>query len=279
VIDFSVTYLLGLLEKRGMLNAEQIKQIRHTEAAVRATLLKERAGVQNRRSSQFEVSPVEILTSYEFVTADGKVLDEDLVMTLIAEDANVPWVKPDPLKLNADLIAETMTRPFARRHTCVPLRKDDGKVVIAVENPYDEVLIQQLKDVVRAPVQIVVSARSDIQRIITEVYGFRTSISAAAEGATSGLNVGNLEQLVKLTNVGEIEATDKPVVNAVEYLLHYALDQRASDIHIEPKREHSVVRLRIDGVLHNIYTLPRVVHPAFVSRLKMLSRMDIAEKR
>ncbi|WP_249755817.1 GspE/PulE family protein [Microvenator marinus] len=279
MIDFSVTYLLGLLEKRGMLNAEQIKQIRHTEAAVRATLLKERAGVQNRRSSQFEVSPVEILTSYEFVTADGKVLDEDLVMTLIAEDANVPWVKPDPLKLNADLIAETMTRPFARRHTCVPLRKDDGKVVIAVENPYDEVLIQQLKDVVRAPVQIVVSARSDIQRIITEVYGFRTSISAAAEGATSGLNVGNLEQLVKLTNVGEIEATDKPVVNAVEYLLHYALDQRASDIHIEPKREHSVVRLRIDGVLHNIYTLPRVVHPAFVSRLKMLSRMDIAEKR
>jgi len=279
VIDFTFGYLLNLLEKANLMSAEQLRQARISENSVRASLLRDRVSQQGRRTRQIDVSPVEILVNFEFVSPNGGVLDEDSIMRVIAADAGVPWVKPDPLKLNADLIAETMTRPFARRHTCVPLRKEDGKVVIAVENPYDQGLIQQLQAVVRAPIQVVVSARSDIQRIITEIYGFRTSISAAAEGASGGINIGNLEQLVQLTSVGEIEATDKPVINAVEYLLHYALDQRASDIHIEPKRENSIVRLRIDGVLHNIYNLPRVVHPAFVSRLKMLSRMDIAEKR
>ncbi|MFP4599880.1 MAG: GspE/PulE family protein, partial [Persicimonas sp.] len=82
-----------------------------------------------------------------------------------------------------------------------------------------------------------------------------------------------------LKDVGSIEATDRPIINAVEYLLHYAFDQRASDIHIEPKRDHTMVRLRIDGVLHNIYQFPRGIHRAFTSRLKMLARMDISEKR
>lgn len=279
MIEYNLQFLLGLLEKRKLLTAEQIRQARASEHAIRTTLLKERAAHGGRAHAHYEVSPAEILVTFEFRTPDGKLVDEDLLMQVIAEESQLPWVKPDPLKLNADLIVETMTRPFARRHTCVPLRKEDGKVVIAVDNPYNVGLIQQLEAVVRAPIQIVVSARSDIQRIITEIYGFRTSISAAAEGASAGVNIGNLEQLVNLTAVGEIEATDKPVINAVEYLLHYALDQRASDIHIEPKREHSIVRLRIDGVLHNIYNLPIVVHPAFISRLKMLARMDIAEKR
>jgi general secretion pathway protein E len=94
-----------------------------------------------------------------------------------------------------------------------------------------------------------------------------------------GSDLGNLEQLVQLKAMDELEATDKHVVNAVEYMLHYAFDQRASDIHIEPKREQSQVRVRIDGVLHNVTTLPKVVHAAVVSRIKMLARMDIAEKR
>jgi general secretion pathway protein E len=65
----------------------------------------------------------------------------------------------------------------------------------------------------------------------------------------------------------------------VEYLLHYAYSQRASDIHIEPKRDFSLIRFRIDGILHNIHRIPKAVHPAIVSRIKTLSRMDIAEKR
>src|SRR5208337_898985 len=94
-----------------------------------------------------------------------------------------------------------------------------------------------------------------------------------------GVDIGNLERYVKLKRVEDIEASDSYVVSAVEYLLHYALDQRASDVHIEPRREASIVRMRIDGVLHNVHQLPKVVHPAVVSRIKTLARLDIAEKR
>jgi general secretion pathway protein E len=125
----------------------------------------------------------------------------------------------------------------------------------------------------------VVAPKSDIIKIITEFYGFRSSVTAAAREMSSEVDLGNLEQFVKMKSVTEIEATDKHIVNAVEYLLRYAFDQRASDIHIEPKRDASEVRLRIDGMLHTVHRTPKAVHPAFVSRIKMLSRMDIAEKR
>ncbi len=274
---FDLQYLLQILTEKGLVSATQTRQALKSEHAMRGTLLKERA--QSGRRAQYEISPIELLATFEFQQSNGEVLDEDTMSRAIADDAGVPFEKPDPLKLNAELISETMSRPFARRHTCVPLRKEDGKVVIALENPYNKELIHQLNDVVTSPVSIVVSPKTDIQRIITEVYGFRSSISAAQAGLSMGPDIGNLEQLVKLSDVGEIEATDKPVINAVEYLLHYAFDQRASDIHIEPKRENTVVRLRIDGVLHNIYTFPRSIHPAMTSRVKMLARMDISEKR
>jgi len=115
--------------------------------------------------------------------------------------------------------------------------------------------------------------------LITDLYGFRGAVAAAELQASAGVDIGNLERYVKLKRVEDIEASDSHVVSAVEYLLHYALDQRASDIHIEPRREHSVVRMRIDGVLHNVHTLPKVVHSAVVSRIKTLARLDIAEKR
>jgi general secretion pathway protein E len=116
-------------------------------------------------------------------------------------------------------------------------------------------------------------------KIITEFYGFKSSIAAAHNELSSQIDLGNLEQYVKLKPITELGGTDQHIINAVEYLLHYAYAQRASDIHIEPKRDYSFIRFRIDGVLHNIHKTPKAIHPAFVSRIKTLSRMDIAEKR
>jgi general secretion pathway protein E len=94
-----------------------------------------------------------------------------------------------------------------------------------------------------------------------------------------GSELSNLEQLFKMRGRDEIESSDQHVISAVEFLLKYAFDQRASDIHIEPKREKSTIRFRVDGVLHNIHTVPMNLHPAIVSRLKLLARLDVAEKR
>jgi general secretion pathway protein E len=281
-VDYSLNMLVELMLRSGALTPEQGRKALEQEGAARARLLKAQvASVDARRQNRVRVSPAQVLASFEFVNAASRIVDEDVVMQQLAQAAGLPFEKPDPLKLNGEVIAQTMTRPFARHHNCVPLRKEDGRVVIAIDNPYDQSLIEQLRLLLQTDIKLVVSSRSDIQRIITEVYGFRSSISAAAEQVAGdrGTNVNNLEQLTRLTGVDKLEATDRPVIAAVEYLLHYAFDQRASDIHIEPKREQTLVRLRIDGMLHTIYTLPAAVHPPFISRLKMLARMDIAEKR
>jgi general secretion pathway protein E len=279
-VDYTVAYLAGVLQKQGLLRADQAQQVIQQEGRLRADILREKvSGSEGRRRSHYVVTPAEVVERLEFKTSKGDVLDEDTIMAAIAQDVKIPFEKPDPLDLDMEVITQTMTRPFAQRHSCVPLRREDGKVVIAIDNPYNQLFLQQLRELIREELTLVISGKSDILRIVTEVFGLSTSINEAERQVKAGIDIGNLEQLVRLKDVREMEATDGPIVNAVEYLLHYAFDQRASDIHIEPKREHTFVRLRIDGVLHNIYTFPRAIHPALVSRIKMLARMDIAEKR
>ncbi len=279
-IDYNVEYLTRVLLDRGLITETQAKQAREQESAVRAEILQEKVrGLQGRRRSRYAVTPAEVVARLEFRKPDGEVLDEDGIMASVADDAGLPFEKPDPLELDMELIAKTMSRPFAARHSCVALRREDGRVVIALDNPYDVHLRHELRTLLPGDLSLVVSAKSDILRIIAEVYGLRSSITAAEEEVTLGIDLGNLEQFIRLKDVSQIEATDRPIINAVEYLLHYAFEQRASDIHMEPKREKSLVRLRIDGVLHGIYDFPRAIHPALVSRIKMLARMDIAEKR
>ena len=129
------------------------------------------------------------------------------------------------------------------------------------------------------------ATKSDIKRIIGEFFGFQKSISAAEDqfgvipGGSASIDIGNLERYVKISSAKEITSSDQHIKTAVNHIFHYALEQRASDIHIEPKRNVSMVRFRIDGSLHTIYNLPKAVHSAIVARIKFLSRLDIAEKR
>jgi general secretion pathway protein E len=225
------------------------------------------------------VSAVEVLASFAFESPKGVVVDQDLLTRLVAADVGLVYEKPDPLKLDAELITSVMNRPYAQRHSCVPLRRANGRTVIALADPFDIRLKEELTLLCDGNVTFQLSSKRDIQNIIATIYGFQNSVSAAAEQHGITVDVGNLEQLVKMKNVDQLEADASPVVAAVEYLLHYAFNQRASDIHIEPKRDRSHVRLRIDGVLHEVYTLPRAVHPPLTSRLKMMARMDISEKR
>jgi general secretion pathway protein E len=150
-----------------------------------------------------------------------------------------------------------------------------------VANPFDRELVDNLQRLAGAQVEPVLSAKTDILKAISDIYGFNRTLARAADdfAPQGGAAVANFEQLVRLSGTQELDASDKPVVQAVDYLLRYAFDNRASDIHIEPRRDTSLVRLRIDGVLHPVHTLPAGVHAPLVSRMKMLSRMDISEKR
>ncbi|MGM0577250.1 MAG: GspE/PulE family protein [Myxococcota bacterium] len=275
---FTFDHLLQLLRRRGLLDDEVAEDLARRQSAQRYRLEKDR-GITPGRSSLDEVTAPELLASFEPRTPDGATLTEDRIMEVLAEEEALPYVKLDPLELDANLITSTLSRPFARKHRMLPLARRGGRLRVATDDPFNLDALESVRSMTGVELEVAVASKTDILRHIREIYGFRRTLAAAAQDLTGGTDLGNLEQLVKLKSLDEIEATDQHIVNAVEYLLHHAFDQRASDLHIEPKREYALVRLRIDGVLHTVQRVPKVVHAAMVSRIKTMARLDIAEKR
>ena len=229
-----------------------------------------------------DLSPVELLASFGFSDArrEADRVDEDRTTKALAESIGLPYVKIDPLKLDVQLITRTLSRPFARKHAVLPLEKRNGVLVVATANPFDKELFENLHGLTGMAIEPVLSAPSDISRAIAEIYGFREQIKEAQIQVTGGVvDVSNLEQFVNLSGMDALEASSEPIVAAVEYLFHYAFEQRASDIHVEPRREETLIRMRIDGVLHPVYRIPKSVHGAIANRLKIMSRLDIAARR
>ncbi|NQW61226.1 MAG: type II/IV secretion system protein, partial [Deltaproteobacteria bacterium] len=280
--DYTVAWLLNLLHTQGLISPKQEQDVIRQERVLREKTLRRRVDdVRSRQGAVAAASPVEIVEAAALTGLDGRPLNEDRLMEIFAAEVGMRFVRIDPLKLNERLITSTMSRPFAKRHVCVPIAKmENGRVVVAVDNPFELDLQEALRGLLPGGFEVVLASRSTLLTTINDVYGFRSAVNAAERSFGVTTDLGNLEQLVKLTVTGdEVEASDRHVVNAVEFLLKYAFEQRASDIHIEPKRDESQIRLRIDGILHPIYRLPRVVHTAVVSRIKTLARMDIAERR
>ncbi len=290
--DSILVRLLDLLHAEGMITPEQRRDVLVRAPQQRNRLLIEKRAAAQRmnrkRRTGVDVSEAEVVASFQLPLRTAKPLGagqvpktvtEDVLGELVARDVGMPFVKLDPLKLDFAFVTKAISGPFAERHSVIPLAMEEGFLKIAIANPWDTHTLEQLPSITGQRIKPVVATHSDIQKIAQEFWGFRSSISAAQVDLAGGVDLGNLEQFVRARGVGEIDPTDKPVVQAVWYLFNYAFEQRASDIHIEPKRELSQVRLRIDGVLHDIYTLPKLVHNAVVSRIKMLARMDIAEKR
>ena len=280
---FNIEFVAKLLLKRGLISEDQYKDVIIKGGAQRARLQKHQESSHARRGLHVyeSVSPAEVISSFnlEVPGKNGKILTEDAITAAIAEEVGIKYLKIDPLKLNLDTVTSYVSRPFAQKYMVIPVSEEAGVVTIAVADPLDLEAIEDLQRTKKIKVNIVLSSKSDIMKIVREFYGFRSSVIEAQKEMAPSIDISNLEQYVRLKAHAEIEATDQHVVNAVEYLLQYAFDQKASDIHIEPKRDSSHVRLRIDGVLHYIHKIPKTVHLPIVSRIKMLSRMDIAEKR
>ncbi len=282
--DFTLEFVADLLEKQGILTDDARRTAFARENVQRARLLRDQASRSGGRAlRRAELSPVEVLASFKFPDQgrEGASVDEDRATQSVAQAVGVPYRKIDPLKLDAQLITRTLSRPFARKHAVLPLERKNGKLVVAAANPFDRELFENLRGLTGADIEPVLSAPSDIHRAIAEVYGFRQQISDASVAlqGQAAPDVTNLEQFVNLSGIDALEASSEPVVAAVEYLLHYAFEQRASDIHIEPRREESIIRMRIDGVLHPIHRIPKAVHGAITNRFKIMSRLDISLKR
>ena len=207
-------------------------------------------------------------------------LDIESLTKLLAEQAGQEYHRIDPLKIDVARITEVMSYAFTQRHGILAVEVRPLEVVIASSEPWINSWEADLEHVLQKRILRVVANPLEIKRLATEFYSLANSISAATRsGGRNVPGLGNLEQMLELGNIKDPEANDQHIVSIVDWLLQYAFDQRASDIHIEPRREKGNVRFRIDGVLYTVYALPMQVMSAVTSRLKILGRMNVAEKR
>ena len=244
----------------------------------------DRAGL-GARPEGGELHPLVVIANKQLrqIQPPHQVLSLELLTEWLAGKVGLPYLRIDPLKL--DIAAVERLLPFvsyeyAARYQILPVAADATRVVFATTEPYLTEWQDILRQTLRKEIERVIASPLDINRYQMEFYGVSRSVRGAMQSSLEPASgVLNFEQLLELGRRGELSADERPIVQIVDWLLQYAFAQRASDIHLEPRREQGQIRFRIDGVLNAIYQLPPVVMSAVTSRIKILGRMDVAEKR
>jgi general secretion pathway protein E len=220
------------------------------------------------------LQPVQVVIQHGFAT-------EIQIAQAIAAEVKLPYVKINPLDLDLDVVTKALSGPFARRHGMVAIAKTEKTITIAVHDPWAPFPTEDVKRVTGLDIERVIATRTDIETVNKGFYDLKASLTTAEKqltaSRTSNVNLGNQEFLSSASE--ELDPAAAPVVKALDHILSYAFQQRASDIHFEPKRNLTLVRLRIDGMLHDVHVIPGIVYQAVVSRIKLLSGCNLAEKR
>ncbi|WP_096666771.1 GspE/PulE family protein [Polaromonas sp. AET17H-212] len=211
--------------------------------------------------------------------SDGKPLDIETIAQWLAGRAGLGYLRIDPLKVDVGKVADTMSAVYAERHKVLPVQVTPSEVVVATAEPFVTDWVSEVERQAKRSVRLVVANPLEIARYTAEFFALAKSVKAAMK-AGGNAGAASFEQLVELGKTNkQLDANDQGVVQVVDWLWQYAFDQRASDIHLEPRRDQGVIRFRIDGVLHPVYQLPMGVHNAMTARIKLLGRMDVVEKR
>ena len=237
--------------------------------------------VSARRSRKESLQhPLEIVAARQLVQGpDQKPLTLELLSEWLAKKACLQLAHLDPLKINVPAVTGIMSFAYAQRYGILCLEVSRDELVIATMQPFDRSWVESLEQTSRRTIQTVVANPAEIKKYTVEFYSLAKSVFGAGSATDSGTGIANFEQLLEVGKLKDADAQDQHIVNIVDWLLQYAFEQRASDIHLEPRRGKSKVRFRIDGVLHLVYELPDNIMTAMISRLKILGRMNVAEKR
>ena len=212
--------------------------------------------------------------------ADGHLLDAEALTQWLAERAGLSYLRIDPLKVDVGKVADVMSAAYAERHKVLPVQVSPVEVVVATAEPFIRDWVSEVERQTRKTVRLVVASPQEISRYTAEFFALAKSVRAANKSGGGQAGFGSFEQLVELGKTNkQLDANDQSVVQVVDWLWQYAFDQRASDIHLEPRREQGVIRFRIDGVLHPVYQMPIGVMNAMTARIKLLGRMDVVERR
>ena len=269
-----ILYAGGILDDTGLV------KLQGADNYIRDRLAQERAKqVKGSVPHAHQSTAVEIIAGMKLSGPQG-VVDEAAITEAIAKHLGHSFMRLDALELDPDFVTRMLPQKFADRFLLIPLQEINGKLRIAMYDPSQREVLEDVSRVTGKELEVVIAPKSDIMKIILEFHGFRGSIRAAAEKHVKHFKeLADLERLAEIKSLEEISHTDKNIRTAVDAMFRRAISQRASDIHIEPKRNKSLLRMRIDGVLHDIDWIPGPLHQAFTSCIKGMANIDIAEKR
>lgn len=263
--QIDVRWCLDALLKEGRINQREVNLIATTP----------------RRKDQLQWHPLQFIASFDLtdITSQQK-LTLPLLSQWLAEKADVPFFRIDPLKVNVPTVTAIMSFEYAERHRILAVAVDSESVTIGTDQPFYDDWLENLSHSVR-PRQIkrVMLNPEQLSRYLVEFYQVTRAIAGAKGAGGSEATAKGVEALLQLGDVQNPDANDQHIVRIVDWLLQYAFDQRASDIHLEPRRQGGRVRFRIDGVLHTVYDMPAPILMAVVSRIKILGRLNVAERR
>jgi general secretion pathway protein E len=237
---------------------------------------------KDRKLDSSNLHPIIIVGEQKWkdIEPPNKVMNADFLSRWLAAESGHDYFHIDPLKLDFTSASQMVSRAYAQRLKIMPISIKGNEAIVATADPYHTDWIPDLERILGMRIRLVVSNPLEISRYLPEIYNLASSISQAnISKAGQIVGVQNFEQLVELGKDKNLDANEQHVVNIVDWLFKYAFEQRASDIHLEPRRGMGVMRFRIDGVLHQVYQLPSNIMNAITSRIKLLGRMDMVEKR
>jgi general secretion pathway protein E len=209
-----------------------------------------------------------------------KVLGIEMLTEWLAKRVGLEYLHIDPLKIDFSAVTDVMSSAYATRFRILPVGVTSKDAIVATAEPYVREWEKELAPIIKREIKRVIANPTDLERYTVEFYNLAKSIKGASKKTTGASGLSNFEQLVELGKENkQYDANDAHIVRIVDWLWQYAFEQRASDIHVEPRREQGIVRFRIDGVLHQVYQIPPTVLNAMTSRIKILARMDVVEKR
>lgn len=263
--QIDVRWCLDALLKEGRINQREVNLIATTP----------------RRKDQLQWHPLQFIASFDLTDATTQQkLNTQTLSQWLADKADIPFFRIDPLKVNVPEVTAVMSFEYAERHRILAVAIDSESITIGSDQPFYDDWLENLSHSVR-PRQIkrVMLNPEQLNRYLVEFYQVTRAIAGAKGTGGSEATAKGVEALLQLGDMQNPDANDQHIVRIVDWLLQYAFDQRASDIHLEPRRQGGRVRFRIDGVLHTVYDMPAPILTAVVSRIKILGRLNVAERR
>jgi len=233
------------------------------------------------RNATIAMHPLTAVAQCKLLSAfpPHRLITLDWLTEWMAGKVNLAFFRIDPLKIDFTKVADVMSASYAARFNILPVDLTPTELIIATADPCRTEWEAEIAKITRRNIKLVIANPLDIAQYTSQFFSLAKSIKGAHKSGGQDLALrNNFEQLVELGNK-QVDANDQHIINIVDWLWQYAFDQRASDIHLEPKRDFSAIRFRIDGLLHQVYQVPATVMIAMTARIKLLGRMDVIEKR